>query len=238
MKLLLRLSIAASLTLATQLVSAAPFEAGLNAMDREHYATAFRAWKKLADQGVAEAQNNIGYLYEQGRGVKQSYARAIEWYEKAAAQNLAEAHHNLGMLAFEGYGMRQDYLAAKRHFTTAGELDQSDAEYMLGLIYYQGHGVKKNPARAKMYFLNSASHDNAKGQFMAAFMFQAGEGHAENKPEPVKAFIWGNVALRKGYSDAESILSFSRMQITESVQNKALELVSACIESNYERCPK
>ena len=120
MKLLLRLSIAASLTLATQLVSAAPFEAGLNAMDREHYATAFRAWKKLADQGAAEAQNNIGYLYEQGRGVKQSYARAIEWYEKAAAQNLAEAHHNLGMLAFEGYGMRQDYLAAKRHFTAAG----------------------------------------------------------------------------------------------------------------------
>ena len=40
------------------------FQAGLNAVDREHYATAFRAWKGLAEDGAPEAQNNIGYLYE------------------------------------------------------------------------------------------------------------------------------------------------------------------------------
>ena len=82
MKLFLQSCLALSLALAAQLSVAAPFEAGLKAMDREHYATAYRAWKQLADDGAAEAQNNIGYLYEQGRGVKQSYARAIEWYNK------------------------------------------------------------------------------------------------------------------------------------------------------------
>jgi TPR repeat protein len=235
---LIRLFSVLALLSAAQIAAAAPFEAGLNAMDREHYATAFRAWKKLADQGAAEAQNNIGYLYEQGRGVKQSYARAIEWYKKAAEQDLAEAHHNLGMLAFLGYGMRKDYLIAKRHFTNAGDLDQADSEYMLGLIYHQGHGVKKNLARAKDYFLEAATHDSTKGQFMLAFMFQAGEGHPADKSEPVKAFIWGNVAARNGYSDAEDILSFSRMQMTESVQSKALELVTTCLESKYERCPE
>ena len=238
MKLILQLSMVLSLALAGQGSIAAPFEAGLNAMDREHYATAYRAWKKLADQGAAEAQNNIGYLHEQGRGVKQSYARAIEWYKKAADQNLAEAHHNLGMLAFQGYGMRQDYLAAKRHFTDAAELDQPDSEYMLGLIYYQGHGIRKSPRRAKEFFLEAATHNSSNGQFMLSFMFQAGEGHPEDKAEPVKAFIWAHVAQRNGYNDAESVLSFSRMQVTETVQKKALELVSTCIESNYERCPK
>ena len=64
------------------------------------------------------------------------------------------------------------------------------------------------------------------------------EGHPEDKAEPVKAFIWAHVAQRNGYNDAESVLSFSRMQITDTVQKKALELVSACIESNYTRCPK
>jgi len=54
----------------------------------------------------------------------------------------------------------------------------------------------------------------------------------------VKAFIWAHVAQRNGYNDAESVLSFSRMQITDTVQKKALELVSACIESSYTRCPK
>jgi TPR repeat protein len=238
MKLILQLSMVLSLALTGQGSIAAPFEAGLNAMDREHYATAYRAWKKLADQGAAEAQNNIGYLHEQGRGVKQSYARAIEWYKKAADQNLAEAHHNLGMLAFQGYGMRQDYLAAKRHFTDAAELDQPDSEYMLGLIYYQGHGVRKSLLRAKGFFLEAATHNSSNAQFMLSFMFQTGEGHAEDKAEPVKAFIWAHVAQRNGYNDAESVLSFSRMQVTETVQKKALELVSACIESDYERCPK
>ena len=238
MKLFLQSCLALSLTLAAQLSVAAPFEAGLKAMDREHYATAYRAWKQLADDGAAEAQNNIGYLYEQGRGGKQSYARAIEWYNKAAKQNLAEAHHNLGMLAFQGYGMRQDYLAAKRHFTDAAELDQHESEYMLGLIYYQGHGVKKSPRRAKGFFLEAATHNGVNGQFMLAFMLQAGEGHPEDKSEPVKAFVWATVAQSNGYADAESILSFSRMQITDSVQAKALELANTCIESNYQRCPK
>ena len=120
---------------------AEPFSAGLKALEREHYATAFRAWQGLAQDGESEAQNNIAYLYEHGYGVKQSYTRAIEWYKKAAAQNSAEAKHNLGMLAFQGYGMRQDYVAAKRYFTDAASQELPDSHYMLGLIYYQGHGV-------------------------------------------------------------------------------------------------
>jgi len=39
MKLFLQLGLALSLALAGQVTVAAPFEAGLNAMDREHYAT-------------------------------------------------------------------------------------------------------------------------------------------------------------------------------------------------------
>ena len=69
----------------TKISHARSFQAGLNAMDREHYATAFRAWKDLAEIGEAEAQNNIAFLYERGYGVKQSYTRAISG-KKAAAQ--------------------------------------------------------------------------------------------------------------------------------------------------------
>jgi len=46
-----------------------PFSAGLKALEREHYATAFRAWQGLAQDGESEAQNNIAYLYEHGYGV-------------------------------------------------------------------------------------------------------------------------------------------------------------------------
>ena len=218
-------------------IHAERFQAGLNAVEREHYATAFRAWKGLADDGASEAQNNIGYLYERGYGVKQSYTRAIEWYKKAAEQNSPEALHNLGMLAFQGYGMRQDYLAAKRYFTAAADLEMGDSHYMLGLIYYEGHGLKKNTSKARRHFLEAATLGDPKGQFMTAFMFQGGEGHPAEKAEPLKAFIWGMVSKINGYPDADSILEFSKMQLSSSVQEKATELARSCFDSGYTTCP-
>ena len=214
-----------------------PFEAGLNAMEREHYATAFRAWKGLAEDGEAEAQNNIAYLYERGYGVKQSYTRAIEWYKKAAAQKSPEAIYNLGMLAYDGYGMRQDYLAARRYFIEAAELELADAHYMLGLIYYQGHGLQLNYTRAKTHFLDAAKLDSPKGQFMVALMLQNGEGHPAAKTEPLKSFIWGMVSKINGYPRADSVLEFSKMQLSQSVQDKATELAQNCLDTGYANCP-
>ena len=44
------------------------FNAGLSALQRAHYATAMRAWIGMANDGIAEAQNNVGHLYEEGFG--------------------------------------------------------------------------------------------------------------------------------------------------------------------------
>ena len=38
------------------------FVAGLNAIDRSHYASAYRSFKPLADEGISEAQNNIFFV--------------------------------------------------------------------------------------------------------------------------------------------------------------------------------
>ena len=61
---------------------------------RGDYATAFRLWLPLAEQGSPRAQLNIARMYERGEGVAQNKAAAMEWYRKAAQQdgatNLAE----------------------------------------------------------------------------------------------------------------------------------------------------
>ena len=74
------------------------FESGLASKDRGHYATAMRAWLPMAEAGNPEAQNNVGYMYEEGLGVPQNYLLAMNWYRQAADNGLAEAQHNLGML--------------------------------------------------------------------------------------------------------------------------------------------
>ncbi len=56
------------------------------AYQRGDYVTAIRELRPLAEQGVAEAQFNLGNMYDKGRGVPQDYAEAVQWYRKAAEQ--------------------------------------------------------------------------------------------------------------------------------------------------------
>ncbi|EET45193.1 Sel1 repeat protein [Neisseria sicca ATCC 29256] len=47
-----------------------------------------------AKQGNADAQFNLGLMYDSGRGVRQDYTKAVQWYRKAAEQGVAEAQFN------------------------------------------------------------------------------------------------------------------------------------------------
>ena len=74
----------------------ADFEAGLEAYKRGDYETALREFKPLAEQGIAEAQFNLGVMYVTGQGVPQDNKEAAKWYRLAAEQGVAEAQFNLG----------------------------------------------------------------------------------------------------------------------------------------------
>ncbi len=57
----------------------------------QDYAEAVRLYRLAAAQGYADAQVNLGYMFEKGRGVAQDRAEAIRWYRLAAAQENAGA---------------------------------------------------------------------------------------------------------------------------------------------------
>ena len=84
------------------------FGQGVAAYDRADYATAYRMWRPLADQGHASAQYNLGVSYDNGQGVAQDYAAAVSWYRKAADQGNASAQSNLGLMYAKGQGVAQD----------------------------------------------------------------------------------------------------------------------------------
>ena len=78
--------------------ASADFAAGLAAYKRGDYKTAFKKFKKLAQQGLAVAQYNLGVMYGNGQGVPQDYAQALKWYRKAALQGHASAQYYLGVM--------------------------------------------------------------------------------------------------------------------------------------------
>ena len=78
----------------------------------QDYVKAVEWYQKAALQGKADAQYNLGIMYEQGKGVKQDSVEAIKWWQKAVAQGLAPAQYALGNMYAHGRGIKQNYQKA------------------------------------------------------------------------------------------------------------------------------
>ena len=164
-----------ALTLTPLTAGADIFVSGLNALDRTHYASAYRSFKPLADEGIAEAQNNIGFLYQNGFGVKRNYNTAIKWYQRAADQSLAEAEHNLGVLNYWGWGVSQNFGIARRWFNKSAEKGLKESHYMIGLMFYKGEGTQASIPRASAHFFEAAKLGDPNSQYMLAHMITSGD---------------------------------------------------------------
>ena len=226
------------------------FIAGLNAIDRNHYATAFRSFRPLAEEGNPEAQNNLGFLYQHGLGVKRNYSLALNWYTRSANQELAEAQHNLGMLNYLGHGVSQDFRIARRYFQKASDQKLGAASYMVGLIHFKGEGFQKNDAQARRYFAKAASEGDANGQYMYSYFLLTGEGKKRDQGsywdnlftqevamEELKAsWVWAEIAVLNGQTDASNLAEFVRIQSDFSME-EIDPMIEACLSSSYQKCP-
>ena len=55
----------------------------VEAHEREDYETAYKLFLPLAEQGDADAQFNLGVMYDEGEGVPQDYVSAHMWFNLA-----------------------------------------------------------------------------------------------------------------------------------------------------------
>ena len=83
-------------------------------------------YREAAEQGDAEAQNNLGTCYATGEGVAQSYEEALKWLRKAAEQGDAQAQRALGACYAYGRGVRRSTEQAKVWLRKA--IEQGDRE--------------------------------------------------------------------------------------------------------------
>ena len=66
--------------------AAQDFGDGRKAYERGDYAAALREWLPLAEQGNAQAQHELGFMYLQGRGVARDDIQDHMWWSLAASQ--------------------------------------------------------------------------------------------------------------------------------------------------------
>jgi len=123
----------------------------------------FNQMQRWANQGIAEAQFNLGLIYDNGEGVRQDYSKAVQWYEKAANQGMPDAQFNLGLMYYNGKGVRQDYSKAAQWYEKAANQGYASAQSNLGVMYYNGKGVRQNTATAKEWFGKACDNGNQNG---------------------------------------------------------------------------
>src|SRR3990172_4004093 len=136
----------------TGLAIAGPFEDATKAYYIGDYETAYRLIKPLAEQGLPEAQFNLGLMYDKGQGVPKNYAEAVKWYRKAAEQGNAKGQYNLGLMYDKRQGVPQNYAEAVKWYRKAAEQGFAEAQYNLGKMYHTGQGVPKDYVLAHMWF--------------------------------------------------------------------------------------
>lgn len=133
------------------------------------------AWyKRAAAQGVAHAQNNLGLMLAQGRGVPRDPQRAAELWLAAAQQDHAIAQFNLALAYFRGEGLNQDKAKAEMWFRRAAELGLADAQYALGQIRRLGLTGTVDEGEALNWYQLAAAQGHEKAASEAAELRAAG----------------------------------------------------------------
>ena len=86
----------------------------------------------------AVAQDELGTLYAEGRGVPLNYGAALRLRLAAAEQGYAEGQFNLGSMYYYGRGTPWHYPSALEWYRLAAEQGHAGARFKLGLMYAKG----------------------------------------------------------------------------------------------------
>lgn len=140
-----------TLIVSNNVVIAGPSEDGKAAYERGDYDLALRLLEPLAEQGNAAAQNVLGTMYANGRGVRKDYEEAVKLYRLAASQGDAQAQNNLGMMYENGLGVRRDYDEAAKLYRLAATQGNANGQAGLGYMYANGRGVPQDDVLSYMW---------------------------------------------------------------------------------------
>ena len=97
----------------------------------QDYAKALELYTEAGEKGDADAQAQVGYIYQYGCGIDPDYEKAMEWNNRAAQQGNAQGQAQIGWLYQQGLGVTQNLDEAGRWYTRAADQGNKWAEARL-----------------------------------------------------------------------------------------------------------
>ena len=136
----------------------------------------FKSTLLLANQGNPNAQFNLGYMYDTGKGVTQSYTEAVKWYRLAAGQGNSDAQYRLGTMYEVGKGVPKSGKESQKWYRLA--VKSSDANYVAPIANYEK-------------IIKGAEQANKVDQTSLGNMYEFGNGVPQSYTEAVKWYRLG-----------------------------------------------
>lgn len=174
-------------------------------------------FEKAANQGNAEAQYQLGNLYENSQ-LPKDYGLAASWYHKAAQQGSAKAQARLGVFYSLGLGVTQNPNEAILWSGKAALQGNADAQYWFGLGYMQGKRAPKDTQIAVGWLSKAAAQGHTDALLLMARAYQRGEGTPK---DAVLAYAFNKLALANKVSSTATQQRDDLMDALSAEQREA-----------------
>lgn len=137
-------------------VQGSELEDGFQAFKAGNYEQALRLWLPIAEKDDADAQYNLGILYQKGLGVEKNPKTAFIWYKRASANGHTDAMYNLGIMYDRGKVIYRSPKDATNWWKKAAELGNAAAQFNVAVEYAYGRTLGKDVPQAIMWWKKSA----------------------------------------------------------------------------------
>lgn len=127
---------------------------------------AFLWTTKAAEQGYADAQEALGYMYTNrlsglDYGIPLDDERGAYWFRRAAEQGHVGSQAMIGWFYGNGIGVEQDTAEAARWYRRAAEQGNAAAQYNLGRLLHEGNGIEQDHTEALAWYSKAAEQGDS-----------------------------------------------------------------------------
>lgn len=106
---------------------------------KQDFNIAFEKFNEIKNEDI---EGNIlyylGYMYDNGYGIKKDEKLAFEYYKKSAEKGFTFAEYSLGQAFLQGRGVKLNDAEAIYWLSKAAEKGEYMSQYVLGSLYYEG----------------------------------------------------------------------------------------------------
>lgn len=176
----------------------------------QNWPMAVEMLQRSSDYGNADAQWELGLLYEHGNHVDKDEAKAFSLYSSSADAGNPMGIYLVAHCYQHGLSVEEDHAVSDSLYAKAvallDALAPQEDMYVLNFIgsaYQWGDGVQVDRKKAFDYYIISAEKGNPETQYKVGSMYLQGQGVERNREE---ARVWLEKSAAQGFADAVSLL--------------------------------